>query len=444
MPKSILKVHVLAAVAVGVLAAIAYYPILGSPFLADDFKIIGKLALPGGGTDWGRVLADFYGPWLGADQRPFYRPLNTLLFAVDHFLYGTNPLGYHLTNLAVHFVSAFLVYLTTLELLSGERKYEVALTAGAVFSILPIHPESVSWISGRVDVLCSVFYLLTLLFSLRWLRTERRLHLGLSLVFLVMSIMSKEAALVLPGLLFLCALYKKRDIKDAVVKTVPYALVFGACLLLRSSFLPGADFNKFEQSLGANQIEDSTIGLLYWTMHSLIPVNLGLLPDRWSSVLNSLLLFWPIPVVAVALLLVVAGRHRSFVLLCLGLYLVSVIPIFEGLRPQPELVKSRYLYIPSIFLSIAIAYFLWSVVIRRAAVNLAATILVCGGFLAILIFNNGAWVQAGDMSREIQQSEGMPEEFPVRYAGAHVFLSEGQVLDARAEPFNEQNTLSQR
>lgn len=443
MPKSVLKVHVLAAVTVGVLASVAYYPVLGSPLLADDFMIIRKLALPEGGTNWEQVLADFHGPWLGADNRPFYRPLNTLLFSIDYFLYGPNPLGYHLTNLAVHIVSAFLVYLTTLELIAGDRRYEVALTAGAIFSIYPIHPESVSWIAGRVDVICSVFYLLTLLFFLRWLHTEGKLHLGLSLIFLVMSIMSKEAALGLPGLLFLCALYKKRNIKDALVKMVPSALVFGACLLLRSSFLPGASFNKFEQSLGVNQIEASLIGLLYWTMHSLIPINLGLLPDRWSGVLNSIFLFWPIPVVVIALLLVGAGRHRSFILLCLGLYFVSLIPVFEGLRPQPELLKSRYLYIPSIFLSIAIAYLLWSVIIRRAAVNLAAIALVCGGFLAILVVNNGAWVQAGDISRQIQRSGEMPEDFPVRYAGAHVFLTEGQVRAANTVPFNEQNSLSQ-
>jgi protein O-mannosyl-transferase len=444
MIKTPLRVHVLAALAVGVLASIAYYPVLGSPFLADDFMIIRKLALSEGGTNWGQVLADFHGPWMGADSRPFYRPLNTLLFGIDHFLYGTNPLGYHMSNLALNIVSAFLVYLTTLELVAGNRRHEVALTAGAIFSIYPIHPESVSWIAGRVDVVCSVFYLLTLLFFLRWLHTEGKFHLSLSLIFLVMSIMSKEAALGLPGLLFLCALYKKRNIKDALVKMVPSALVFGACLLLRSSFLPGASFNKFEQSLGVNQIEASLIGLLYWTMHSLIPINLGLLPDRWSDVLNSVFLFWPIPIVVVGLFLVASGRHRSFLLLCLGLYFVSLIPVFEGLRPQPELIKARYLYIPSIFLSIVIAYVLWSVIIRRVTVNLAATVLVCGGFFAILIVNNGAWVQAGEMSREIQRSGDMPEAFPVRYEGAHVFLTEGQVRAANAVPFNEQSSLSQR
>jgi hypothetical protein len=444
MPKSPLKVHVLAIVAVGILASIAYYPVLGSPFLADDFMIIRKLALPEGGTNWGLVLDDFHGPWLGADARPFYRPLNTLLFGIDYSLYGTNPLGYHLTNLALHIVSAFLVYLTTLELVAGGRRYEIALTAGAIFSLYPIHPESVSWIAGRVDVLCSVFYLLTLLFFLRWLRTERKLYLALSLTSLVLSIMSKEAALVLPGILLLCALYVRRDLKEVAVKLVPFALVFGGCVILRTSFLPGAGLNKFDQSLGTNQIEASLTGLIYRTMHSFVPVNLGLLPDGWSDILNSVFLFWPIPVVVSALLLVGSGRHRSFILLCLALYCASLIPVFEGLRPQPELIKSRYLYVPSIFLSIAIAYVLWAVVIRTRLVNLVATVAVCGAFLGILLVNNGAWVQAGEMSREIQRSGDVSGGFPIRYKGAHVFLDDGQVRAANTAPFNDQSGLLQR
>lgn len=81
------------------LALVGYAPALGSWFLADDFIIISKVSLPGEATDWDRVLSDFHGPWMGSRQEWFYRPIGTLLFGLDYFLYGANAFGYHLTNL---------------------------------------------------------------------------------------------------------------------------------------------------------------------------------------------------------------------------------------------------------------------------------------------------------------------------------------------------------
>ena len=46
-----------------------------------------------------------------------YMPLTWLSFAFDYRLWGMNPFGYHLTNLALHALNAGLFYLLALRLL---------------------------------------------------------------------------------------------------------------------------------------------------------------------------------------------------------------------------------------------------------------------------------------------------------------------------------------
>ena len=39
-----------------------------------------------------------------------YLPLTYLSLSLDHAIWGLNPLGYHLTNIMLHFINASLLY----------------------------------------------------------------------------------------------------------------------------------------------------------------------------------------------------------------------------------------------------------------------------------------------------------------------------------------------
>ena len=72
----------------------------------------------------------------------FYRPITTTSFALDYSLWGTNPFGYHLTNLLLHILNVILIYFLINRL--GGRG--LAFLAALFFAAHPIHTESVSWI----------------------------------------------------------------------------------------------------------------------------------------------------------------------------------------------------------------------------------------------------------------------------------------------------------
>src|SRR5262249_9062048 len=73
-----------------------------------------------------------------------YQPLTWLSFAVDHALWGLNPTGYHLTNVALHAINTVLVFLLVRSLLVCASRpvavpdLNVAAAAGALF--FAIHP----------------------------------------------------------------------------------------------------------------------------------------------------------------------------------------------------------------------------------------------------------------------------------------------------------------
>jgi hypothetical protein len=92
-------------------------------------------------------------------------------------LNGFRPWGYYLTNVLLHAVVSALVYLLLRCLLGGapgpefSRKSEwLPFGLALIFAWHPIHVETVSFVAGRFDLLCALFYLLALLLGLASLR----------------------------------------------------------------------------------------------------------------------------------------------------------------------------------------------------------------------------------------------------------------------------------
>jgi hypothetical protein len=86
-------------------------------------------------------------------------PLTTLSLALDRRLYGEQPRGYLLTNVALHALATAVLFLA-LAAMTGAT-WRSAFVA-AVFAAHPLHVESVAWANERKDVLCGVFWMLAL------------------------------------------------------------------------------------------------------------------------------------------------------------------------------------------------------------------------------------------------------------------------------------------
>jgi len=167
---------------------LAYWPALHGGLVYDDVL---HLTRP--------ELQSFHGLWriwfdVGATQQ--YYPLLHSAFWIEYRLWGGDVLGYHLTNVILHAVSACLVVMIVRRLsLPG------AWLAGLIFALHPVCVESVAWISEQKSTLSGVFYLGSALAYLHFDQARRKWQYLLAFGLFVPALLSKTVTATLPAAL---------------------------------------------------------------------------------------------------------------------------------------------------------------------------------------------------------------------------------------------------
>lgn len=134
---------------------LAFANIINSYFLSDDFAQIGRVLAGDLSVVWGKAHGGFF------------RPLFIFSYLIDTKIWGSRPLGFHLTNIIFHSLNAFLTFKLTGRMIEGltlttESKKAISIGAGALFLLHPSPTEAVSWISGRADLIATFFCLASL------------------------------------------------------------------------------------------------------------------------------------------------------------------------------------------------------------------------------------------------------------------------------------------
>jgi protein O-mannosyl-transferase len=215
---------------------------------------------------------------IGATQQ--YYPLSFSAFWVEHKLWGEATLGYHVVNVFLHCVSAWL-FLTILRRLQVPGAY----LAAAIFALHPIHVESVAWMSQLKNTLSGVFYLAAGLAYLHFDGTRRRGPYTMALGLFVLGLMSKSAVVTLPAALLVVLWWKRGTLswRRDVLPLSPFFLAGLAAGLLTLGLeqdLYGAKGEEFhftmvERCLIAGRAVWFHLGKLLW------PVNLLFMYPRW-------------------------------------------------------------------------------------------------------------------------------------------------------------------
>ena len=110
------------------------------------------------------VATMFHGHKLPARALPY------LTFAVDHALWGTDPFGYHVTNLVIHIIAVIALFDLAQVTLTSPRVrgrfggLAVPLAAGIalLWAVHPLQTQSVTYVYQRIESLNGMFCLIAL------------------------------------------------------------------------------------------------------------------------------------------------------------------------------------------------------------------------------------------------------------------------------------------
>lgn len=365
------------------LVTFAYAKIYDAPFIWDDRKLI--VANPGVSSP-GNVLESFYKPFWptaidGSHERGYYRPLVTLSFVADHGVFGPTPAGFHLTNILLHLLNVSLLFQLVRRWQGGLLS---AALASALWGLQPRLSESVTWISGRTDVLAASFCLIALLV---WssVSTPRRWSAA---AFLLAGLLSKEVSIaIIPAIIILewgrlrgepCVL------RLVLRRTLPLLSVSAIYLVARALALP-AVVGQDQYHIGRQRpllVLSTLATYAEMLMDPLRPrTQIGLV--RFISV-PAVAAGAIIAVALVFLAIVAARKARPETLAALGLAIGGFLPVIHLLPLANNVVAAdRFLYLPTA--GIALAAALASIRLTRFVSFAFASILVAS--LPVLAWN---------------------------------------------------------
>lgn len=362
-------------------AALVYINTLTNGFVFDDEVTIVNNVLIKSPANITKLFSYEYFTLSGEAS---YRPLVTFTYMIDYAVWGLTPAGYHLTNLLLHILSAYFLYLLLVNLW-GERGF--ALTAAAVFSLTPVNTEAVNAVSFREDLLITPLCLLSLIIH-RCLQDPgisglrgKLFKYGAPLLYFL-ALLSKEMAITLPLLALVMDYYKDRTLH---FKKYTVYLIFTVLYLFIRFYVI---INMEESPTGMDAVSMIIFipsAISFYMRLFLFPINLA--ADYAGGVYVNPL-FWFLPVLAVGLFFRSADSKIN---ISIAWFFVSLIPVLN-IAPLKHPMEERYLYFPSIGLSIflaALAYRFHKTSLKTVSISLflAAVFL----FSLLTFERNGVW-----------------------------------------------------
>ena len=352
---------------------IAYSPATNGGFVFDDGLLLTDsicIKDPGG-------LQKFW-----CTNEPLdYWPATNSTFWIEWRLWGMNPAGYHVTNLILHVVETVLIWIVLRRLaIPG------AFLAAMVFALHPVNVDSVAWIAQRKNMMVMLFFLLSILWYLRfdelararlWLAAKhapdpsssiphRSSFYWLSLAAFVLAMLSKASVVVYPVLLLGIAWWLSPGQTESALSpgrlrlspyarrhlalSVPFFTVAVVLTLVNVWFQTHGFEVVFRKAGFAERLLGAGGVIWFYLYKALVPLGLAFVYPQWHIDTGNIL--WWLPLAAVLAVTAVLWLYRNTrarpLLFAWGFFCVALAPVL-GLKDvgfmEHSLVANHYQHI---------------------------------------------------------------------------------------------------
>ncbi len=290
------------AIAIAILATIAYWPSLHGGFQWDDDDLLTENSLVKAPDGLSRI-------WFSTEAIDYW-PIFNSSFWIEWRLFGNDPTGYHVVSVLLHIANAWLVWAVLRRVSSAG-----AFLAALLFAVHPVNVESVAWISQRKNTLSMGFFLLAMLWHLQ---AEAGGSAGsngresrwrwLSVAAFTLAMLSKGSVAILPLVLLLLAWWRRGEITRAdLVRSAPYFAVSGILTIVNLWFRTHGASDVFREATFAERLAGAGAILWFYLWKALVPINLTFVYPLWKIDVSRFV--WWLPLIAA--LLVTFGLWRG-------------------------------------------------------------------------------------------------------------------------------------
>lgn len=384
-------------------------------------------------------------------------PLTWISLSIDRALFGLDPTGYHLENVALHGLSACLLYFALLRM-TGSR-WRSAWVA-AVFAVHPLHVESVAWATERKDTLSGVFWMLTLLSYTSYCETVDRSKAPgawrepgsirryvLLMACFTLGLLAKPMAVMLPLVLLLLdywpldrlgakspgAFPNPLRLKHAAIEKLPLIAIAAAI---------GSVTVAVQSDAGA-VLQGDLLSLRLRAMNALNSYVVYIANSFWPANLS---IFYPHPMgrasgwlaTAEAIGLTITtvwfvrmGRTRPHWIVGWLWYLIALLPVIGLVQVGLQARADRYTYLTQIGLTIALAWGAEDLLGRTAAGRRSLALLGIGTLIVLSMVASRQVAHWRDTSSLYEHAVASNDASPLAHLGlAGLMLQSNRIAQA--------------
>jgi tetratricopeptide (TPR) repeat protein len=344
------NINILSAVIIIALGFIVYSNSLNGKFVYDDEYLVKDNAFI---KSLSRLPSVFYKDvGSGADRAySFYRPVLIITYALDYAIWNVKPFGYHLSSTIFHILAALCVYWFIAILFESEL---LALFTAALFVAHPVHVEAVSYISGRSDPLVLIFTLLTFIFYLKQLRTDKAWGWWTGMVLSYsLAILSREITVTLPILMLLYHYIYREKVKwKAYLPLLGMAIFYVA---IRMTLLNYITMKITYDTTFLDRLPGAFVAIFNYARLLLFPFDLRMEYGYIKpSFLDPRVIAGAVIIISLACCAVKLRKSVKIISFCIGWFFIAILPTLN-LYPINAYMAEHWLYLPSIGFFLAVA-----------------------------------------------------------------------------------------
>jgi len=358
---------------VSVFGFILYMNTLGNDYALDDVAVIIKNKfIQKGFSGIPTILTTFYWQGYWDLNAGLYRPLSLILFAIEWQLFPDAPHIYHFINIVLYAAIGFLLFNTLIKLLP-KLNLIFPFVVSLIFIAHPIHTEVVANIKSADELLCFLFFLLSINSLLNYISSNSKKKLIFSLIYFFISLFAKESAasfvLIIPLLIYF---FTSGSIKTNRNISLLFLLVTGIFLAIHSIVLsnvglPRVSYSYHDNSILLSNVFSQRMATAIFIMGNYLKLLFIPYPLSYDYSFNQIPITSFSNIIVIVSIIIYIGmfvyavirfRKRDLISFSILFYLITMFLVSNLVVLIGSTMAERFLFIPSLSFCLAFGFIL--------------------------------------------------------------------------------------